>query len=54
MNNIYGLITLLSIALILHYDYRFPTGLGLFLLSLPLFIFAWFHKRTFFIFLIDI
>ena len=37
-----------GIALILHYYFGFPTGLGLFLLSLPLFIIAWFQKRTFF------
>ncbi|WP_019156656.1 YitT family protein [Robertmurraya massiliosenegalensis] len=37
-----------GIALILHYYFGFPTGIGMFLLSLPLFIFAWFYKRTFF------
>lgn len=37
-----------GIALILHYYFGFPTGLGLFLLSLPLFIFAWFRERVFF------
>ncbi|TKC15926.1 YitT family protein [Robertmurraya kyonggiensis] len=37
-----------GISLILHYYFGFPTGLGLFLLSLPFFIFAWFYKRTYF------
>ncbi|MGM7723712.1 YitT family protein [Metabacillus sp. Hm71] len=37
-----------GIALILHYYFNFPTGLAMFLLSIPLFIYAWFYKRTYF------
>ncbi|MDW7617492.1 YitT family protein [Peribacillus simplex] len=37
-----------GIALIIHYYFEFPTGLAMFLLSIPLCIFAWIHERTFF------
>ncbi|MED4531844.1 YitT family protein [Metabacillus fastidiosus] len=37
-----------GIALILHYYLGYPTGLAMFLLSIPLFIYAWIYKRTFF------
>ncbi|WP_110927453.1 YitT family protein [Bacillus massiliglaciei] len=37
-----------GIALIIHYYFEFPTGLAIFLLSIPLCIFAWIHERTFF------
>ncbi|MCT1390095.1 YitT family protein [Peribacillus frigoritolerans] len=37
-----------GIALIIHYYFEFPTGLVMFLLSIPLCIFAWIHERTFF------
>ncbi|MCM3413255.1 YitT family protein [Metabacillus litoralis] len=36
-----------GIALILHYYYGFPTGLGMFLLNIPLCIYAWIYERTF-------
>ncbi|MDQ7861051.1 YitT family protein [Peribacillus frigoritolerans] len=32
----------------MHYYFEFPTGLAMFLLSIPLCIFAWIHERTFF------
>ena len=37
-----------GIALILHYYYGFPTGLAMFLLNIPLCIYAWIYERTFF------
>ncbi|CAN7649596.1 YitT family protein [Bacillus sp. SD075] len=37
-----------GIALILHYYFDFPTGLAMFLLSIPLCIYAWIYERTFF------
>lgn len=37
-----------GIALIIHYYFGFPTGLCMFLLSIPLIIFAWFHERVYF------
>ncbi|MGG3889663.1 YitT family protein [Metabacillus fastidiosus] len=37
-----------GIALILHYYLDYPTGLAMFLLSIPLFIYAWIYKRTLF------
>jgi len=37
-----------GVALILHYSYGFPTGLAMFLLSSPIFIYAWFYERAFF------
>ena len=37
-----------GIALILHYYFSFPTGLAMFLLSIPLSIYAWIYERTFF------
>ncbi|MGM0890036.1 MAG: YitT family protein [Bacillota bacterium] len=37
-----------GVALIIHYYFEFPTGLAMFLLSIPLCIFAWIHERTFF------
>ncbi len=37
-----------GIALIIHYYLGFPTGLCLFLLSLPLSLYAWFHERIYF------
>ncbi|KKI92687.1 hypothetical protein WQ54_08675 [Bacillus sp. SA1-12] len=37
-----------GIALMLHYYLGFPTGLSMFLLSIPLFIYAWIYKRSFF------
>ncbi|MBD8068117.1 YitT family protein [Bacillus sp. PS06] len=37
-----------GIALILHYYFGFPTGLTLFLLSIPLCIYAWIYERTYF------
>lgn len=37
-----------GIALVLHYYTGFPTGLGLFLLSIPLCIYTWIYKPIFF------
>lgn len=37
-----------GIALILHYYYDFPTGTTMFLLSLPLFIYAYISERNYF------
>ncbi|MDM5214708.1 YitT family protein [Peribacillus sp. NJ4] len=37
-----------GIALIIHYYFDFLTGLAMFLLSIPLCIFAWINERTFF------
>jgi uncharacterized membrane-anchored protein YitT (DUF2179 family) len=37
-----------GIALIIHYYFGFPTGLAMFLLSIPVFIYAWIYERTFF------
>lgn len=37
-----------GIALIIHYYLGFPTGLCMFLLSLPLSIYAWFRERIYF------
>lgn len=37
-----------GIALIMHYYFGFKTGLVMFLLSIPLFIYAWYFERGFF------
>jgi uncharacterized membrane-anchored protein YitT (DUF2179 family) len=37
-----------GIALILHYYFEFPTGLCMFLLSIPLSVYAWFYERHYF------
>lgn len=37
-----------GIALILHYYFEYPTGLCMFLLSIPLSIYAWFRERRYF------
>jgi uncharacterized membrane-anchored protein YitT (DUF2179 family) len=37
-----------GIALVLHYYFGFPTGLAMFLLSIPLCIYAWVYERNFF------
>jgi uncharacterized membrane-anchored protein YitT (DUF2179 family) len=37
-----------GLALIIHYYFGFPTGLGMFLLSVPLSIYAWFRERDYF------
>lgn len=37
-----------GIALIIHYYYGFPTGICMFLLSIPLMVYAWFYERMYF------
>ena len=37
-----------GIALIIHYYYGFPTGVSMFLLSIPLMLYAWFRERMYF------
>ncbi|WP_235420800.1 YitT family protein [Jeotgalibacillus soli] len=39
---------IIGTALILHYYFNFQTGLCIILLSIPLFIYAWFHERIYF------
>ena len=37
-----------GLALIIHYYFGFPTGLCMFLLSIPLSVYAWFRERIYF------
>lgn len=37
-----------GIALIIHYYFEFPTGLCMFILSIPIAVYAWFRERIYF------
>ncbi|MCK1994147.1 YitT family protein [Peribacillus muralis] len=38
----------IGIALILHYFFGFQTGLSMLILSVPIFLYAWYYERSFF------
>ena len=44
---------LIGIGLILHYYFGWPTGLSMIILSLPLYLLAWFYNRKFFFYSIQ-
>jgi uncharacterized membrane-anchored protein YitT (DUF2179 family) len=39
---------IIGLGLILHYFYGWPTGLSMILLSIPLYVLAWFYERKYF------
>ncbi|WP_404358138.1 YitT family protein [Cytobacillus firmus] len=39
---------IIGIGLILHYYYEFPTGLSMIVLSIPLYVLAWFYEKKYF------